>query len=158
MSAVTQTNTVARVGASTPAGKTQWVERRASRLAVAFSLTQQAAIQEAEKDYWAFRGVGGLCDQCDHTFFCSRPGCINLTVSAPAKPVARAVTTPRSCDALGLCQGRTPCCTGCTSALAAPVADFISDGQISALMRWALVLAAGTSLVALVLWVVGRPS
>ncbi len=86
MSAVTQTNTVARVGTSTPAGKTQWVERRASRLAVAFSLTQQAAIQEAEKDYWAFRGVGGLCDQCDNTFFCSRPGCVRLAPAAPLVP------------------------------------------------------------------------
>lgn len=146
------------VNHTAPAGKTQWVERRASRLAVAFGLTQQAALVEAEKDYWAFRGVGGLCDQCENTFFCSRPGCVNLSVSAPAKPVARAVTTPRSCDQLGLCQGRTPCCTGCTSAPAAPEADFISDRQISALMRWALFLAAGTSLVALVLWVVGCSS
>ena len=155
MSAVTQTNTVARVGTSTPAGKTQWVERRASRLAVAFSLNQQAAIQEAEKDYWAFRGVGGLCDQCDHTFFCSRPGCVSLAPVAPVAPVAR-----HSCDQLGLCQARTPRCAGCPAGGCVPEAqaDFPNDRQISALMRWVLVLAVGTSLVALVLLVVGKSS
>ena len=74
------------VNHTAPAGKTQWVERRASRLAVAFGLTQQAALVEAEKDYWAFRGVGGLCDQCENTFFCSRPGCVRLAPAAPLVP------------------------------------------------------------------------
>lgn len=139
-----------------PTGKTQWVERRASRLAVAFSLTQQAAIQEAEKDYWAFRGVGGLCDQCDNGFFCSRPGCVRLAPVALAVPaVPAAAVGPRSCDQLGLCQARTPRCAGCVCA-PAEVPDFPSDRQISTWMRWVLVLAAGTSLVALVLLVV-RP-
>ena len=102
MSAVTQTSTVARVGTSTPAGKTQWVERRASRLAAAFSLTQQAALAEAERDYWAFRGVGGLCDQCDNTFFCSRPGCVRLAPAValvPLSPVTLSKPAPSAAQA-----------------------------------------------------------
>ena len=75
------------VNHTAPAGKTRWIERRASRLAVAFSLGQQAALEEAEKDYWAFRGVGGLCDQCETVSYCSRHGCIPLTPQAP-KPSA----------------------------------------------------------------------
>lgn len=156
MSAVPNTPTVARVGSATPLGKTQWVERRASRLAVAFGMSRLAALAEAEKDYWAFRGVGGLCDQCENTFFCSRPGCVSLAPVPPVAPVAR-----HSCDQLGLCQARTPRCAGCPAGGRGPEADadFPNDRQISALMRWVLVLAAGTSLVALVLLVVvGRPS
>lgn len=93
MSAVPKTPTVARVGSVTPLGKTQWVERRASRLAVAFSLSQQDALAEAEKDYWAFRGVGGLCDQCENTFFCSRPGCVPLTPQPPSAAAAGATAS-----------------------------------------------------------------
>ena len=90
MSAVT--NTVARVGTSAPLGKTAWIERRASRLAVAYSLGALDARQEAENDYWAFRGVGGLCDQCDTTPFCSRPGCVPLT-PRPSAAAAGTVAT-----------------------------------------------------------------
>lgn len=83
-------NTVARVGASMPVGKTQWVERRASRLAAAYGLGALDAVREAENDYWAFRGVNGLCDQCDTTPVCSRPGCVPLTPRAPTPSAAAA--------------------------------------------------------------------
>lgn len=85
-------HTPARTGASTPVGKTAWVERRASRLAVAYALGALEARQEAETDYWAFRGVGGLCDQCDTTAFCTQPGCVPLS-PRPSAAQAHAVAT-----------------------------------------------------------------
>jgi hypothetical protein len=89
MSAVLKTKAVA----STEMGQTQWIERRASRLAVAYHLTQQEARREAENDYWAFRGVGGiggLCDVCESVSHCSRHGCIPLAPVAPKPSAAEA--------------------------------------------------------------------
>lgn len=60
---------------------------------------------------------------------------------------------PRTCDELGLCQARTPRCAGCA---AAPEADvFLNDRQISMLMKWLLIWAAGTATVAAVMFVAG---
>ena len=67
------------------------------------------------------------------------------------------MSAPRSCDELGLCQARTPSCTGCQFKSAAPM-TIPTDRQISTWMKWALVWAAGTSAVAALMFVLGALS
>ncbi len=148
MSAVAKTESVARVGSATPVGKTQWVERRANRLAVAYGLSAQDARTEAENDYAEFHGR--LCDPVSP-----------VTMANPVTPVTqppsndRQARAPRSCDALGLCQSRTPRCSSCQPMDGAAQFDFPNDRQIGIWMKWMLICAAGTAAVAAVLFVLG---
>ena len=61
----------------------------------------------------------------------------------------------RTCDQLGLCQARTPRCSGCAPVGLTREDDFPNDRQISRLMKWALIWAAGTGAVAAVMFVAG---
>ena len=62
------------------------------------------------------------------------------------------MTAPRSCDELGLCQARTPRCTGCAPAGLTADIDCPKDRQISRLMKWALIWALATGAVAAVMF------
>jgi hypothetical protein len=65
----------------------------------------------------------------------------------------------RSCDALGVCQSRTPACTGCRPAPAfAPgtiEGPFPNERQAVRLMRIALVWAVATGTLAAVMFAIG---
>lgn len=68
------------------------------------------------------------------------------------------MSAPRTCDDLGVCQARTPRCTGCAPASFGQEAADKKDRQISTLMRWALVWAVGAAAVAAVMFVAGALS
>ena len=60
----------------------------------------------------------------------------------------------RTCDELGLCQARTPRCSGCQpspNAFAPGIVEgpFPNDRQTRRMMRWVLVWAAATAAAAL---------